>query len=68
MFELKKVVCDLGKQFVNIVVNIFGALKSVLIKIPADIIKYKLGGKTAKRPIKKTKTLYIKRHYTDIIA
>lgn len=51
MFRLKKVVRDLGKQFVNIVVNIFGALKSVLIKILADIIKYKMGGKTAKRPI-----------------
>ena len=42
-FGLKKVVHDLGKQFDNIVVNIFGASKSVLVKMPADkLIHHKL--------------------------
>ncbi len=50
------------KQFVNIVVNIFGELKNVLIKIPADIIKYKMGRKLQKGPI-----IIIKRDYTQTL-
>ncbi len=60
--DWKKVVRDLCKQFVNIVVNIFGELKNVLIKIPADIIKYKMGRKLQKGPI-----IIIKRDYTQTL-